>query len=275
MRGSPAPELAGMGECGLYDEPALYDLLFPEAWAASSLTDEVRRARILGSERFYLERATAAKGRVLELACGTGRLTIPIAQRGIEVVGADLSESMLSAARNKAAARDAPATFVQADMRNFELPGPFSAILIPGNSLLHLLTNEDLRQCLACVRRHLAPGGRFVFDISKWDLALLAADPAERHLAYLVEDPEHGEIRVEESAGYDAQHQVRHVNLYVSSGSTSAERLIRYSLRVIFPQELLLLLELTGFQLEARYGEFPCQPFDASSPRQVCICSAR
>ena len=210
-----------MHDCALYSDPVLYDLLFPDARRASSLADQARAARILGSEEFYLAEARERGGRVLELACGTGRLTIPLAQNGIEIMGADNSESMLNTARIKACSAGVMVTFVHADLRAFELPYLFSAILIPGNSLLHLHTIGDLKQCLASVRRHLKPGGLLVFDVSMWDLRLLTRDPGERVLAYAINDPERGEIRVEETAAYDPVNQVRHVTLYIRTGQLS------------------------------------------------------
>jgi hypothetical protein len=81
------------------------------------------------------------------------------------------------------------------------------------------------------------------------------------------------EIIVEETTSYDAAAQVRDVAWYLSRAAAPDFRKIEYQLRVIFPQELLLLLECAGFRLEARYGEFTREPFEASSPRQVCICA--
>jgi SAM-dependent methyltransferase len=256
-----------MHECPLYTDPGLYDLLFPNAREMVSVDDEARRKRTIASEQFYLEEARQSGGRVLELACGSGRLTIPIAQSGIEIIGADLSKPMLDMARAKARRADVDVQFLEADMRRFELPGKFAAIFIPGNSLLHLFTPEDLKQCFACVRRHLAPHGRLVFDISKWDLGLLTRD-AGRYPALTV-----NEITIEETAAYDAAQQIRQVVWYLSAPGAADFRVIEYRLRVIFPQELLLLLDAAGFRLETRYGEFTREPFESSSPRQVCICS--
>jgi SAM-dependent methyltransferase len=257
-----------MHECALYSDPELYDLLFPHARDGASLEDEARRERVLASERFYLEEAAKSGGRVLELACGSGRLTIPIAQSGVEIIGADLSASMLATARVKAQRVGFEVKFLEADMRSFDLPGKFSAILIPGNSLLHLFTPQDLKQCLACVRRHLDTNGRLIFDISKWDLAMLARDPALRFPVMTVNG-----ITIEETAAYDAAAQIRHIVWYFSRPSAADFRVIDYTLRVIFPQELLLLLDAAGFRVDARFGEFTREPFISSSPRQVCICS--
>jgi SAM-dependent methyltransferase len=261
-----------MDECALYADPELYDCLFPSA-GSGSVEDEVRRARFLTSERFYVEEARRGGGPVLELGCGSGRLTIPIARAGIEIVGADLSRPMLEAARAKARAAGVEVDLREADMRGFDMPERFSAILIAGNSLLHLLTLDELKECLASVRRHLAPGGRFVFDISKWDLSRLARDPSQRYPVYTLNDPKRGEIAIEETASYDTARQIRRIGWYLSAPGAPDFRIVEYELRVIFPQELVLLLEIAGFKLEARYGEFTREPFDSNSPRQVVICS--
>jgi SAM-dependent methyltransferase len=260
-----------MDECLLYAEPELYDMLFPSPVQGHRVEDEARRERILASERFYLEEARRSAGRVLEMACGAGRLTVPIAQMGIEIMGADLSPTMLEAARVKAAAAGVLVPLVQADMRNFDLPGKFSTILIAGNSLLHLLTVDDLRQCLASVRRHLSPRGRVVFDVSNPNVRLLAREAGPRYPLFRVNDPQRGEVGLEETVSYDAAAQVSHIRWYLSAPGAPDFRVIDYSLRVIFPEELLLLLEGAGFKLNERYGEFSRVPFESSSPRQVCI----
>jgi SAM-dependent methyltransferase len=162
--------------------------------------------------------------------------------------------------------------FVQGDMSNFDLPGEFSAILIPGNSLLHLTTVEELTQCLSCVRRHLAADGRLVMDIANPDVKTLAREPHLRQSLFKVQHPRRGETSVEETAGYDSHNQTRSIRWYFSSPGKPDFHVIDYRLRMIFPQELLLLLDRAGFHLEARYGEFPRQPFTSGSPRQVCIC---
>src|SRR5947209_8417181 len=122
-----------MDECALYTEPGLYDYLFPGVRDSASLLDAACRERSLAAERFYVEEAKRGGGRVLELGCGTGRLTVLIAQDGVEIAGLDLSEPMLEAARANALAAGVNIPFVEGDMRRFHLPGHFSTILIPGN----------------------------------------------------------------------------------------------------------------------------------------------
>jgi len=263
-----------MDECGLYADPTLYDLLFPAAHDSGSRVDQVQRDLIRASEQFYIQQARERSGRVLELGCGSGRLTIPLAQSGIDIIGADLSLSMLQSARAKAVSAGLRVSFVQADMRQFEFGARFSTILIPGNSLLHLVAIEDLRRCFASVRRHLAGGGKLVFDISKWNLARLAGEPGERRPVLRVTHLERGEITVEETAEYDAAEQTRRVVWFLSAPDAPDFQIIEYRLRVIFPQELVMLLDYAGFRLGTRYGEFTREAFSSTSPRQVCVCSS-
>ena len=270
---SPSIEWSFMDECALYADPALYDCLFGHAGDSASVADQRLRQVMAASEKFYIEQAHAGGGRVLELGCGTGRMTIPIAQRGADIVGADLSPSMLQRARAKAAAAGLELELVIADMRRFDFGTRFSSILIPGNSLLHLLTIEDLRRCFACVRRHLSRGGKLAFDVSKWDLSRLTREPGERHSVLRVAHPERGEITVEEISEYDAAEQVRRIVWYLSIPDKPDFKIVEYRLRVIFPQELILLLDCAGFRLETRYGEFTREAFTSTSPRQVCVCS--
>jgi SAM-dependent methyltransferase len=261
-----------MDDCLLYSEPELYDLLFPSAHASATVQDAERRKRIVASESFYLEEAGKG-GRVLELACGTGRLTVPIAQRGVEIVGIDSSPTMLEIARAKAAASGAPATFVQADMRAYDLAQRFGLIFIAGNSLQHMLSAGDLTQCFACVRRHLAAGGRLVFDVSNPDPALLARDPNPRYPVMQVAHPQRGLVSLEETARYEPATGIRDMVWYFSAPGAPDFRVINYRLRMIFPLEIEEALADAGLRMDTRYGEYWRLPFEPSSPRQVYLCS--
>jgi SAM-dependent methyltransferase len=128
---------------------------------------------------FYvgLAREAAAQDMaVLELGCGTGRVTIPIAREGIDVVGLDNAPAMLDVARRKAAADGLDVTWVEADMRDFDLGRRFGLVIIPYRSFLHLLTDEDQRSCLAAVHRHLLPGGRLALNFFAPPSAATGAD---------------------------------------------------------------------------------------------------
>jgi SAM-dependent methyltransferase len=120
---------------------------------------------IPGDVEFYLGLARKAAGPVLELGCGTGRVTIEIARAGIPIVGLDCEPNMIAAARRKSEGLANP-FWVLGDMSDFALTRTFELVLIPYRSFQHLATDAKQRRALGCIRRHLRPGGRLAFDLT-------------------------------------------------------------------------------------------------------------
>jgi hypothetical protein len=166
-------------------------------------------------------------------------------------------------------------TLVEGDMRDFELGRQFALIFIGANSLLHLHRVDELMSCFAAIRRHLLPGGVFAFDVYKPSVALLARPRGTRYVVRRGQHPAHGEVVLEETVDYDAATQVNRIVWYFSSAAEKDLVVVPLALRCIFPQELPLLLDSGGFDLEARYGDFDGAPFTSASQHQVCICRAR
>ena len=110
---------------------------------------------------FWLSLAYQYGDPVLELACGTGRVSLALAQAGFRVTGLDNSEGMLGQARRKSREAGLEVGWVAADMRDFDLDRVFSLIIMPANALCHLLDLNSFESCMAQVRKHLAPDGRF------------------------------------------------------------------------------------------------------------------
>ena len=135
---TPAEELSP-----IYGDGRHYDLMFAPS-----------QERL----QFWVDLAHEYGGPVLELTCGTGLKTIPIAQAGFQVTGIDLSQAMLAEARRKASLLEVQVAWVWGDVRNFDLDRTFPLILLPGNAICHLLTLPDLEACLACAKKHLRAG---------------------------------------------------------------------------------------------------------------------
>src|SRR3989304_2932923 len=153
----------------------------PEAYDSERGDDPIRRDDI----PFYVglaKEAAAAGHAVLELACGTGRVTIAIAEAGLPIVGLDASPAMLGRARHKTEGRDNP-RWVDGDMRDFRLDERFGLVIIPFRSFLHLLTVADQKACLAHIREHLAEGGRLALNVFNPDLAVIFRYEMEHLLA--------------------------------------------------------------------------------------------
>ena len=258
VAGARSAAFAKEGPASLYDLAELYDAIVQPG----------------PCEAFYREEARRWGGPVLELACGTGRLTLPFALDGHEVVGLDASGAMLEAARGKAAQAGVgsglTAEFVLGDMRDFDLGRRFGLVVISCNSLAHLTDRDDLRACLAAVRRHLAPGGALAFDVVLPDPRILAQSEGVARRLDLGPNPASA-IQAEEWAQYDAVRQVRVSHWSIRRPGGKEQAMAPLVLRQFFPQELPLLLEAEGLGLVERHGDFARNPMEAWSLNQVCV----
>lgn len=242
---------------GLYDDADLYDLVSPR--------DEAM-------ERFYVDAVGGHDRKVLELACGSGRLTIPLAKSGAQVTAIDSSPTMLDKALRRAAASAVDVKFVEVDMRDFELDTLFDGVVVAANSLLHLHTAEDFARAFATIRRYLAPGGLLAFDVFVPSAHLLSLPPTERQLLGKFTHPQLGDVSIEETIAYDPITQVSQADWYWSIATQRDFRCTTLYMRQLYPQELPLLLQHNGFQLVSRFGDFDGKPLTAQSLRQVCLC---
>ncbi|WP_309648445.1 class I SAM-dependent methyltransferase [Nocardioides sp.] len=244
-----------------YSDARLYDLLFP------------------GGERavdFYRAEARRQGGSVLELGSGTGRKLIPIAADGHPCVGLELSPDILAEAQRKADVRGVKVEWAQGDMRDFDLGRTFELVIIAANSLLHLQEAGDLVSCFRSVRRHLAPGARFVFDVFNPSVRMLAGADGVRRTreALAFQDPERGNVSVDVAETYDAAAQVTRGTWYFSADSRPDYVVVPLELRSVFPQELPLLLSLGGLRLVERFGDWSRGPLTAEAALQLCVCES-
>jgi SAM-dependent methyltransferase len=225
-----------------------------------------------GDVEFYRELAREAAGPVLELGCGTGRVLLPIAALGIPCTGLDASPRMLAALR----ARPIPPTLrlVHAPMQRFDLgEDRFTLVYSAFRAFQHLLDVDEQLDCLACVRRHLAPGGAFAFDVFA---------PRYPRLGQLHE-PEAEDVRFE----LDGEQVVRYTAVdrdYASQVLTAHMRYERRQgaqvlgsdtvdirMRWLHRFELEHLLARAGFEDVRIYGGFDRRPYDHDSGEQVVI----
>ena len=228
-----------------------------------------------GDLGYWQTQAALCGGSTLELACGAGRLTVPLAASGVDISGLDNSEPMLAVAREKSDNATLSIAWHLGDMTDFNIDRRFSLIFLPNNSLAHLLTWQDFGRCLACVRRHLAADGRFLLDYFNPSLMLLSRDPNQRYPAGSFDAPDgSGQITVSEQVRYDVAAQISHIRWFWHSDATGEEQVSDFSLRVYFPQELDALLAFGGFAIEAKYGNFDFSPFTSASRHQLVIAKA-
>jgi SAM-dependent methyltransferase len=212
---------------------------------------------------------------VLELACGTGRLTLPLARDRHPVTAIDSSSAMLKVAHSKSRSERLNITFLEGDMRSFELSARFALVVVCSNSLAHLTTSDDIRACFRCVRRHLKPGGLFAFDVINPNIKALARVPGKRVRLDLGPNPSSA-IPIEEESTYDPVAQLRTSQWHLCEHSMPGPWVLApIVLRLIYPQELPLLLETEGLTLVSRFGDFARNPLTQESLNQVCIARSR
>ncbi len=224
----------------------------------------------LGDLPFYEDLCREAKGPILELCCGTGRLTLPLLKAGFDVTGLDFTESMLERARAKAQAQSLPSPLLFGDMRDFALGRRFALVFIPFNSIQNTYTVDDVERIFACVREHLQPGGTFAFDVFNPDVARLVekdGEPSERYRGVLDDGRE---LVILEENRYEAADQVNRVTWHHRVGDETFVGTL--DMRCFFPLELEALLRYNGWRIVERFGAFSRAPFRSDSPKQICVC---
>lgn len=202
----------------------------------------------------------AGDGPVLEFAVGTGRIAIPLVERGLEVHGIELSAAMVARLRRKADEDSLPVTV--GDMATTTVPGPFTLVALVWNSISNLRTQEEQVTCFANAAHHLQPGGRFVIEL--WVPPIRRLAPGQQVVPM----------------GLDEHHLVFDTYDLATQQCTSHhywredDGTVRYGtghFRYIWPAECDLMATLAGLELEARYAGWDRSPFTADSESHVSV----
>ncbi|HEY2378756.1 MAG TPA: class I SAM-dependent methyltransferase [Gemmatimonadaceae bacterium] len=230
-------------------------------------TYDARTFGFPGEIDFWIARAKESGAPVLELACGTGRVSWPIARAGVDIVGIDLSLAMLERAEGKRAGEPkdvaARARFLSGDMANFSLPGHFALTIIPARAFQALLTVEEQRSSLGCIYRHLKPQGRLIVDIFDPRLNLLTEErflPQRQFAPY--RNPLTGHtvsIDVLERVNDHVQQRLAERWRFretAENGNVVRDEEEHLELRWIYRYEMRHLLELSGFAIEEELSDF-------------------
>lgn len=202
----------------------------------------------------------ARGGRALEFAIGTGRLAIPLLERGVEVAGIEIAPAMIARLREKIDERRLPVTL--GDMTTATAPGPFSLVFLAFNGISNLSTQAEQVACFRNAARHLKPGGRFVVEL--WVPELPLRPP---HAQAVVGRSDADYVLVDT---YDvvAQHVVSHHFGFKDADDVT---LFRSPHRYVWPSELDLMAQLAGFERESRHADWKGSPFTAASASHVSV----
>lgn len=202
----------------------------------------------------------AGEGPALELAIGTGRVALPLVERGLRVTGIELSQPMIDQLRTKASGQ--AISVIQGDMATALAPGSYRLVYLVYNTLSNLLTQAEQVACFRNAARHLSPGGCFVVELGVPELRKL---PPGQSAVVFRNDA--GYIGVDT---YDVlqQHVVSHHFHFDEHGQT---RLWRTPHRYVWPAELDLMAALAGFELEARHADWSGREFTGESGSHVSV----
>lgn len=228
--------------------------------------------------KFYFDLAVQQEGPILDIACGTGRLTIPLAERGFDITGLDITPEMLEFAKQKAKRLNVSVNWVQTDARKFELNRKYQFIFTTGNSFQHFLDRVSVDGLLESVHKHLEDDGLFAFETRNPTISQLMADEDIEKDGGSWTDSDGYHCSSTYRRSYDHKSQVEHyifTNRRWKDVSKPVETLEPFALRYFFPQELESLLFYNGFELEEMYGNFDKSSLQADSPLIVCVCRKR
>ncbi len=244
-----------------FQDPINYDL---EAFGISS-----QDARI----RFYAELVQKPGDSVLELACGTGIIAIPLAQHGARVTGIDLSKPMLEHAQAKAESLRLEIDWIHADAKTLELGRRFKLVYITGNAFQAFLTQADQKALLTVVKRHLTDDGVFAFEtrnLTGCDLS----DQLKEELWHEFTNSCGALVTVTGTQQFDLAQQVMHWMTFRRWNGESGARMqrTRIACKFIDVNELDALLEWAGFWVVERFGDWARAPFTATSAQIITVC---
>ncbi len=229
---------------------------------------------------FWLSFAGREAGPVVEWGAGTGRIAVPLAEAGYDVTAVELSESMVEVGQGKTRTVE----WVSGDMRNARLDRYYGLTICAFNSFLCLRTPDDALDFLGNTREHLAPGGLLGIEVSAFtpeELSdITSGGPALRH-DFTRERPGTvgGTLDRFSVSRYDDASQILSMRLfyelYGADGVLENRRAHELEIRVTRRDELLLMLRLAGFEIEAVYGGFEGEPFEAGSEHLIVLARPR
>ncbi len=228
----------------------------------------------------YQNFAEASGGSILELACGSGRVLLPLAQAGYETVGVDTSTSMLALAQQRiqAATLSGCCELIQQDMSQMQLGRKFRMAFIALGSFAHIITRKEQQQTLTNIRAHLSTGSLFILDISNADARYMEDLVGQvlhqgtwrrddgTMLTHFVSPASSAERHLLELTHFYDQH---------SQGGTVQRTTVTTHLYLFERGEMELLLEQASFVIKDVYGDYDLGPCTLESPRMIFVTEVR
>ena len=158
-------------------------------------------------------------------------------------------------------------------MRNFSLGQEFELIILPFNSFLHLLNENDMKSCLKSIKKHLSSNGLFILDIFIPDPEFIYRDPAKKYKEMTIYHPSEGEYTIWQTSKFDQQEEICSINWYFENAKKNIVYEYQFIMNIIYPDTMDRLLTDAGFTINEKKGDYNGDPFDEKSLLQLYICS--
>lgn len=244
-----------------YDDPILYDK-----------ENESYKIEL----PFLMKWASKKQGPIVDLACGTGRITIPLAEHGFEMMGVDIHKGMLKEAKRKSESLHLPIQWVEQDCTKLDLQTKSHLIYSVGNSFQHFLTNEAQDGLLSSIYKHLEKDGVFIFGTRFPSAEELLQPSTEEYWRSYTDSETQSTVDVYTISNYDSMNQVQHyttIRKYKNHDTEIiSEKRTNISLRYVYPKEMERLLSANGFEIVGLYRDWKENPITNDSYEMIYVC---
>ena len=238
----------------LYSDPQLYDAA--HLWKTNDI-------------EFITNCALEQGGTILEMASGTGRLSIPLINKGLNYTGVELSKLFVDHTKRKLKLLNANHNIIQGDMKNIILDKKYKFIFIAFNSICHLLTNKELLKFFNCVYTHLMDGGLFLIDTFVPNPIFLYRAGIKTYVMEF-ELPNGEQCVLKEINQYDPDTQINHIKWFFESSTTDE---FLFDMHMIYPDTMDRLLTESGFIIQNKFGDYDKSAFSSESHLQIYLCT--
>jgi len=222
---------------------------------------------------FYLQKASNIKGNILEIGCGTGRITIPLMENGANITGIDSSQKMIDRLRIKVSSNKDAIKIIKQDVRTLELAQKFNLVIVPYRGFQSLLTVEDQINALNSLRNHLKPDGNLIITlfVPGKDLFDQRSD-----IFYHLRDSRYtegyGYRSLHHRTEFDHHNQLLHTQISITEHVDDyliSKRYANFTLRYLYTDEARYLFKYCGFRIEEITGDYDGTPYGRDSEETI------
>ena len=219
----------------------------------------------------FYKKIIPSHSKALELGSGTGRLGTPLLRNDVQYFGLELSNEFCKYTREKLLKKEHQDNIIHGDMTSFKINNQFDYIFIAFNTFLHLLTNDQAKQCFKCVKSHLANNGEFILDIVHPHPSFLSKSKNTPELVMDFKDSKYDDIvEIYEYCEYDNETELCDIVWeYRYKKHLEHSKKFEYQMRMYYPDTMNRLLMESGFYIEDVYGDYDMNPFKEDSHLQI------